>query len=116
VESFEDAKNITRIAVTVHVVKESHKGIIIGDGGKMLRDVGTAARKRAEALLGTKVHLETWVKASPKWFDDPAQLAELGYEEGAQKPRRSKASAKKKTTKKQAAGKQPGRKPAETSR
>lgn len=119
VESFEDSKKVTRIAVTVLVAKDSHKGIIIGDGGKMLREVGTAARKRAEGLLGTKVHLETWVKASPKWFDDPKQLAELGYEEGAQKPRRSKAKperAKSAKKTKNAAGTKAGRKPAETSR
>jgi GTP-binding protein Era len=71
-----------RITVTVHVAKESHKGILIGDGGKMLAAIGTAARKRAEELLGQRVRLETWVRATPRWFDDPARLAELGYGEG----------------------------------
>lgn len=106
VESFEDGKKQTRIAVTVHVAKESHKAIIIGDGGAMLRDVGTAARKRAEGLLGRKVHLETWVKANPKWFDDPKQLAELGYEEGA--PAKKPAKKKKPTPAKKPAKKTPG--------
>jgi GTPase len=79
VESFDEGARMTRIAVTVHVAKDSHKAILIGDGGTMLREIGTAARKRAEELLGCKVHLETWVKANPKWFDDPARLADLGY-------------------------------------
>lgn len=88
VEAFEEGPKVVRIAVTVHVAKDTHKAIVIGDGGAMLRDIGSAARKRAEALLGRKVHLETWVKASPKWFDDPARLAELGY--GPEAPARTR--------------------------
>lgn len=95
VDAFEDGKKQTRIAVTVHVAKDSHKGIIIGDGGRMLRDIGTAARQRAERLLGAKVHLETFVKANPRWFDDPKQLAELGYQEGAPAKKKSGGAAKK---------------------
>ncbi len=110
VEAFEDGKKQTRIAVTVHVAKESHKGIIIGDGGKMLREIGTAARKRAEQLLGAKVHLETWVKANPRWFDDPKQLAELGYEEGAPAKRPSRSGPNKKKKKAARAG-SPARNP-----
>ena len=79
VESFDENAKLVRIAVTIHVAKESHKGIIIGDGGTMLRDVGTAARKRAEGLLGRKVHLETFVRATPGWFDNSARLADMGY-------------------------------------
>lgn len=97
VESFEDGPKQTRVAVTVHVAKESHKAIIIGDGGTMLRDIGTAARKRAEELIGQKVHLETWVKANLKWFDDPRQLADLGYEDGAEAKRPKKRASKTKS-------------------
>ena len=79
VESFDDDAKLARIAVTIHVAKDSHKGIIIGDGGVMLRDVGTAARKRAEELIGRKVHLETFVRSTPGWFDDAARLVEMGY-------------------------------------
>jgi GTP-binding protein Era len=79
VESFDENAKLVRIAVTIHVAKESHKGIIIGDGGKMLVAVGTAARKRAEELLQRKVHLETFVRATPGWFDDTARLADMGY-------------------------------------
>ncbi|HEY8079802.1 MAG TPA: GTPase Era [Labilithrix sp.] len=79
VERFDEAGKQVRIAVTVHVAKDSHKGILIGDKGKMLAAIGTEARKRAEELLGKKVHLETFVRATPKWFDDAARLKELGY-------------------------------------
>ena len=79
VESFDENAKLVRIAVTIHVAKESHKGIIIGDGGKMLVAVGTAARKRAEQLLDRKVHLETFVRATPGWFDDAARLVDMGY-------------------------------------
>ncbi|MBX3186866.1 MAG: GTPase Era [Labilithrix sp.] len=90
VESFEEGTKDVRISVTVHVAKESHKGIIIGDGGKMLASIGTAARKRAEALIGRKVHLQTFVRATPKWFDDEARLTDMGVAEGA-KPKARKA-------------------------
>ena len=81
VESFEESKKQVRIAVTVDVAKESHKGIVIGDGGKMLAGIGKAARERVEALLGRRVHLQTWVRVSPGWFNDPNRLADLGYDD-----------------------------------
>jgi len=81
VDTFEEGPKLTRIAVTVHVAKDSHKGIIIGDGGKMLGSIGRSARERAEDLLGRKVHLTTFVRATPGWFDDPRRLEELGYGE-----------------------------------
>ena len=79
VESFDEGPKLVRIAVTVHVAKESHKGILIGDGGKMLREIGTSARKRAEGLIGQKVHLETFVRTTAGWFDDAARLVDMGY-------------------------------------
>ena len=82
VEAFDENAKLVRIAVTVHVAKESHKGIIIGDGGKMLGAVGSAARRRAEDLLGRKVHLETFVRCTEGWFDNAARLADMGYADG----------------------------------
>ncbi len=70
---------ITRITISVHVAKDSHKGIIIGQGGKMLAAIGTAARERAERLLGQRIHLDIRVKTTPDWFDNAARLVELGY-------------------------------------
>jgi GTPase len=70
---------VTRITLSIHVAKDSHKGIIIGQGGKMLTAIGTAARERAERLLGQRVHLDIRVKATPDWFDNASRLIELGY-------------------------------------
>jgi GTP-binding protein Era len=95
VDTFEEGPKATRIAVTVHVAKDSHKGIIIGDGGKMLAAIGKAARERAEHLLGRKVHLTTFVRATPGWFDDPRRLADLGYAD--ERPRTQKKKDKEKS-------------------
>jgi len=84
-------KPLARIALTVHVAKESHKGIIIGEGGKMLAAIGTAARARTERLLGHKVHLDVRVRATPGWFDDAARLVDLGYADEAPKKKRAGA-------------------------
>jgi GTPase len=92
VDTFEEGPKATRIAVTVHVAKDSHKGIIIGDGGKMLGAIGKAARERAERLLGRKVHLTTFVRTTPGWFDDPRHLADLGYQD--ERPKKTKEKAK----------------------
>jgi GTPase len=94
VESFDENAKLVRISVTIHVAKDSHKGIIIGDGGKMLVAVGTAARKRAEELLGRKVHLETFVRATPGWFDDSARLADMGYAGDTATKKKKKKRAK----------------------
>lgn len=92
VESFEEGARLVRIAVTIHVAKDSHKAILIGDRGKMLTEIGSAARRRAEQMLGRQVHLQTWIRATPRWFDDVAQLEDLGYAEGA--PERAKKKKK----------------------
>jgi GTP-binding protein Era len=91
VDAFEETKKMTRVTLSVHVAKESHKGIIIGQGGKMLVAIGTVARERAERLLGRKVHLDIHVRTTAGWFDDAARLADLGYADddgGKAKPTR----------------------------
>lgn len=84
------SKAVTKIKLTVHVAKDSHKGIIIGAGGSMLVAIGTAARQRAERLIGGQVHLDIKVKATPNWFDDDARLLDLGY--GEAKAKRGRTS------------------------
>ncbi len=91
VDAYDDGPKLVRISVTIHVAKESHKGILVGAKGAMLRTIGTDARRRAEALVGKKVHLETFVRATPGWFDDAARLADLGYGEGGRAKPRKKA-------------------------
>jgi GTPase len=99
VDAYEEGKKLTRITLTVHVAKESHKGIIIGQGGKMLVAIGTAARERTEQLIGQKVHLDIRVKTTPGWFDDAARLVDLGYGDEGEKPKKkSKTKAPKNAT------------------
>ncbi len=75
----EDEKRGHKVQLTVHVAKESHKKIVVGRGGAMLKAVGIAARRRLERLLGNKVHLSIWVRVSPDWVDDPKALGQLGF-------------------------------------
>jgi GTP-binding protein Era len=81
IDAFEERPNGFRIAATVHVERPGHKKILIGKGGEMLKKIGTAARKRIEELTGCKVHLELFVRVTPKWRDTPGKVAELMSDE-----------------------------------
>jgi GTPase len=80
VERFEESKGMAHIGVTVHVDKESHKRIVIGERGSRIKAIGTLARTRIEELLGKKVHLELWVRVTPRWYESDTRMRELGYE------------------------------------
>lgn len=67
--------------VTIYCEKASHKGIIIGKQGAMLRRIGELARIDIEAFMGTKVFLQTWVKVKENWRDSMAQLRNFGFSE-----------------------------------
>ena len=67
--------------VTIFCEKASHKGIIIGKQGAMLRRIGELARNDIEAFMGTKVFLQTWVKVKENWRDSMAQLRNFGFSE-----------------------------------
>lgn len=79
VEKMDETKTLTRIQATIHVPKETHKGILVGKGGSFLGTLGKAARERCEELLGRKVHLELWVRVTPDWYDREDRLREIGY-------------------------------------
>ncbi len=80
VEEFhERRKNLTYIEATIYVAKDTQKGIIIGEKGKMLKRIGSAARQEIERLLATKVYLELRVKVRRRWPRDEAALRYLGY-------------------------------------
>lgn len=80
IEDFKEEKDKpTRILATIFVERDSHKGILIGKRGDMLKKVGTEARKEMEALLGNKVYLELWVKVQKDWRQNEPLLSELGY-------------------------------------
>lgn len=74
----EPERNLTIINAVIYVGRDSHKGIVVGQAGKNLKTVGQAARKEIEALVGTKVHLELWVKVKENWPDDLNFLHQLG--------------------------------------
>jgi GTP-binding protein Era len=79
VQDFQEKTTLTKIRADIIVQRESQKGIILGEGGKMIRQLGTEARKDMEAFLGRKVFLELFVKARPKWRDNEIFLKEYGY-------------------------------------
>ena len=68
------------IQATLHVDKPGQRKILVGRGGSKIREIGTLARQRIEALVGGRVRLELFVRVSPRWRDTARQLAELGYE------------------------------------
>lgn len=75
----EEEEDLLRIEADVLVERESQKGIVIGKGGSMLEDAGSAARRELESLLGARVHLALRVKVEPDWQRRPAALDRLGY-------------------------------------
>jgi GTP-binding protein Era len=81
IESFkEDSdRGMVTIHATIVVEKDSQKGIVIGKGGSKLQEIGTAARKEIEELIGLKVVLKLWVKVRKNWSQDERFLKELGY-------------------------------------
>lgn len=79
IESYKEEPDVTRIGAVIYCERKSHKGIIIGKQGKKLKGVGKAARIEIEALLGTKVFLELWVKVKENWRDSELALSNFGY-------------------------------------
>ena len=71
--------NIVDIDATIICEKESHKGIIIGKGGQMLKKIGSAARFEIEKMMDMKVNLKLWVKVRKEWRDSDVQLKNFGY-------------------------------------
>lgn len=80
IESFEEAPGLARISALIYCERNSHKGIIIGKGGHTLKGIATAARRDIEALLGTRVFLEVFVKVREGWRDSDIAIANLGYD------------------------------------
>lgn len=79
VDEFREERTPVYIRATVFVERDSQKGIVIGKGGAMLKQIGAHARARLEALLGQPVYLETWVKVLPRWRKSRGALARLGF-------------------------------------
>ncbi|MFR1267032.1 GTPase Era [Gemmiger formicilis] len=81
VERFKERpdKDIIDIDVDIYCERKSHKGMIIGKGGQMLKKIASAARMDIEELLGVKVNLQCWVKVREDWRDNELQLNSLGF-------------------------------------
>nr|WP_297770156.1 GTPase Era [uncultured Butyrivibrio sp.] len=79
-EEVYDPDGIMDIDATIICERDSHKGIVIGKGGAMLKKIGSAARKDIEEMVGCKVNLQLWVKVRRDWRDDKTQMKSFGYD------------------------------------
>ncbi|MBR3878860.1 MAG: GTPase Era [Clostridia bacterium] len=81
IESFKDEGSLVSIRAEIFCEKASHKGIIVGKGGEELKRVGSYARADLEAIFGTKVYLDLWVKVKENWRDSQRGITDFGYSE-----------------------------------
>lgn len=79
IEEFRESEDPVLVRANLFVETRSQKQIVIGAGGRVIREIGKHARARLEQLIGRPVYLETWVKVLPKWRRDPVQLKRLGF-------------------------------------
>ncbi len=80
VDQFKERRaDLTYISAIIYVERASQKGIVLGRDGQMLKQIGQAARRSIEELLGGKVYLDLWVKVRPDWRSDEQELRRLGY-------------------------------------
>ena len=80
IDKFEEEGDLRRIAATIIVERDAHKGMVIGDGGERLKRIGSEARQDLERLMEAKVFLELWVKVRSGWADSEEHLRSYGYE------------------------------------
>ncbi|MEO6745988.1 MAG: GTPase Era [Caldimonas sp.] len=80
IDLYEEVGLLHRISASIVVERDAHKGMVIGAGGARLKRIGSEARQELETLLGSKVHLELFVKVRSGWADDDAHLRSYGYE------------------------------------
>ena len=79
IERYIKKDNVTEIDATIYCEKKSHKGIIIGAGGRKLKGIGKAARLEIEPLVGTKIFLQLWVKVKENWRESDIMVSNFGY-------------------------------------
>lgn len=79
VQEYKEKTTLTKIRAEIIVQRETQKGIILGEGGSMIKKLGTLARQDIEAFIDNKVFLELYVKVRPKWRDNELYLKEYGY-------------------------------------
>ena len=81
IESFKEEKDMAKISAVIYCEKKSHKGMIIGKGGRKLKGIGKSAREEVEELLGMKAYMELWVKVKEHWRDSDIALSNFGYKD-----------------------------------
>jgi len=80
IEEFDESRSdLVRIRANLIVERASQKRIVIGEGGRQIKQIGIRARGEVEKLVGSRVHLELWVKVEPGWTKRPARIKALGY-------------------------------------
>jgi len=80
IDKYEEEGGLRRIAASIVVERDAHKGMVIGSNGERLKRIGSEARQELEKLMDAKVFLEIWVKVRSGWADDEAHLRSYGYE------------------------------------
>lgn len=81
IEEFSESEDLLRIRAEIYCEKQSHKGIIVGKGGAMLKQIGSYAREDLERFFGMKVFLDLWVRVKKNWRDSLSMLGNFGYHE-----------------------------------
>lgn len=79
VEAYREAQDPIYIGATIFAERDSQKGILVGKGGRAIRELGKEARRKIEAFVGESVYLDLWVKVLPKWRRTPSHLRRLGF-------------------------------------
>ena len=80
VDQFDERNNgVVHIAATIYVERDSQKGILIGSGGQMLKQISADARHAIQRMLDCKVFLEVWVKVRANWREDEREVRRMGY-------------------------------------
>ena len=81
IEQMKEENGVEHIAAVIYCERKTHKGIIIGKNGAMLKKIGASARMEIEEMLDCKVFLQLWVKIKEDWRNNPAQIRNFGYSE-----------------------------------
>ncbi|MGQ0765114.1 MAG: GTPase Era [Gemmatimonadota bacterium] len=86
IEEFREGQSPIYMRAVAYVERESQKGILLGAGGRTIREIGQSARRKIEALVGGQVYLDLWVKVAPNWRRDPDALRRFGFPSFREKP------------------------------
>lgn len=79
IEAMKEENGVEHISAVIYCERKTHKGIIIGKNGQMLKKISTDARKDCERFMGTKVFLQTWVRVKENWRDSDFMISNFGY-------------------------------------